>query len=75
MRINATELYILMLVLVTLTLLQGQRGCNKAKVFASLISYSSQSIWMDFGMLLILAGVIHLILNLYCPIDIQRREP
>ena len=47
---------------------------EKARTARSVLLQSSQSIWIEFGVLLKLVGLMNLILILSCPINIQGRE-
>ena len=47
---------------------------GKGHTFAAMISQSFQSVWMEFGVLLRLVGVMNLIL-VSCLFNIQGREP
>ena len=53
------------------------QGCKKANTSVAIISQSFSSIWMEFGIVLRLVGVVNLILILFyfCPFSIQGREP
>ena len=62
-------------VLVTLTLIQGQQRLQKAKIFSSTISQSSQSIWTDVYMLLRLVGLINVKLIIIISTDQWRDNP
>ena len=61
--IDTVILYILILVWLTLTLIQGHRN-GKANTSAPIISQSFQSIWMEFGTVLRFVDVVNVILNL-----------
>ena len=61
--------------LINLDLESRSQECRKAKTFAPIISQSFQSMWMEFGILLRLAGVMDLIHILVGLFTIQRREP
>ena len=60
MMIDTTKLYILMLVYLTLTLIQGQGGARKQTAFVSVILYSFQWIWMECSVLLRFIGLMSL---------------
>ena len=49
--------------------------CKKAKIRAAVISQSVSSIWIEFGMLLKLVGLMNAVPILSCLFSIQRREP
>ena len=72
--IDSIVLYILTLILLTLTLILGHKSARKQKLVHQL-SHSFQSIWMEFGVLLRLVGVLNLIPILSRPFDIGGREP
>ena len=61
MMIDTIELYILILVW---PLLWRSQECKKAKDYLPIISQNFQSIWMEFGVLSRLVGVMNLILIL-----------
>ena len=73
--IDTIVLYNLDTSLIDFDLNSRSQECEKANTSAPAISPSFQSIGIEFGMLLILVGVMNLILILSCPFNIQGREP
>ena len=49
--------------------------CKKVKTFGPIVLQSFQSMWMGYGILLRLAGVLNLILILSCLLNIPGRQP
>ena len=49
--------------------------CENLKTFVAIISQSCDLIWMEFGMLMTLVGLMNVILILPSPINIKGREP
>ena len=74
MILDATELYIWILVWLTLTYIQGHRGAKKQNLTHKFISESSYSVWMEFVTMLRLVGMMRLMIILSHVINIQRRE-
>ena len=50
------------------------QGCKKLKNFVPIVSQSWEWIWIEFGMLLRLVGLVNLVLILAGPISFQWRE-
>ena len=73
MLIDTIELYMLILVLLAVTFIQGHR-CARKQEYLRQLSQSFQSIWIEFGVVLSL-GVMNLVLILSYPLNIQGREP
>ena len=70
-----TAICISIQVQVTLTLIQGHRAGIKQSNVATVISQRSQLIWMEYGILLRLVGLMNFTPILPCLISIQDREP
>ena len=73
--VNTSALYILILVYLTLTLIQGHRCVRKEKKSALIISQSFQSIWIESGLLSSLVSVANLMFILFRSFNILGREP
>ena len=72
--IDTTEIYILIPVCVTSTLIQGHGDARKENKAVPIISQSYEWIWLEFGMLLRLVCLINPMLIWSHLINIQRRE-
>ena len=71
--IDIIELFILRLVLLTLTFIEGHWSARKQKL-QHLFSHIFQLMWMEFGILLKVAGLMNLILILSYPFYVRERE-
>ena len=71
---DTIALYILIRVNLTLTFLQVYRSLTKQDLLRQLSLEKFQSIWMDFGLLLRLVGVMYVIFILFRPFTSQGRE-
>ena len=71
--IETTELYMLIPVWMTVIFIQEQ-SCMKSKTSVLIFSQISELIWIECSILSQPVGLLKLMLNMFCIIDIQGRE-